>query len=68
MKPTFFGGHNWQPMSFNPDTGLVYIPAQEVLGAYTEARPGLQGVAGPREFNVGTDFNVFAAFERVLPR
>jgi len=20
------GGHNWQPMSFNPGTGLVYIP------------------------------------------
>ncbi|MBT4522711.1 MAG: PQQ-dependent dehydrogenase, methanol/ethanol family [Halieaceae bacterium] len=23
------GAHNWQPMSFNPDTGLVYIPAME---------------------------------------
>ena len=22
------GGHNWQPMAFNPQTGLVYIPAQ----------------------------------------
>ena len=22
------GGHNWYPMSFNPETGLVYIPAQ----------------------------------------
>lgn len=21
------GGHNWAPMSFNPNTGLVYIPA-----------------------------------------
>ena len=21
------GAHNWQPMSFNPETGLVYIPA-----------------------------------------
>jgi len=24
------GGHNWHPMSFSPDTGLVYIPAQEI--------------------------------------
>jgi quinohemoprotein ethanol dehydrogenase len=23
------GGHNWHPMSFNPNTGLVYIPATE---------------------------------------
>ncbi len=23
------GAHNWQPMSFNPDTGLVYIPVKE---------------------------------------
>ncbi|MES1944443.1 putative quinoprotein ethanol dehydrogenase [Salinisphaera sp. PC39] len=28
VTPSPFGGHNWQPMSFNPDTGLVYIPAQ----------------------------------------
>ncbi|MBV9771410.1 MAG: PQQ-dependent dehydrogenase, methanol/ethanol family, partial [Bryobacterales bacterium] len=24
--PTAGGGHNWSPMSFNPSTGLVYIP------------------------------------------
>ena len=24
--PGGFGAHNWQPMSFNPTTGLVYIP------------------------------------------
>jgi mono/diheme cytochrome c family protein len=23
------GAHNWHPMSFSPDTGLVYIPAQQ---------------------------------------
>ena len=23
------GAHNWHPMSFNPQTGLVYIPGQE---------------------------------------
>ena len=27
ISPTVGGGHNWQPMSFNPDAGLVYIPA-----------------------------------------
>ncbi len=29
QQPGPLGGHNWQPMSFDPDTGLVYIPAQE---------------------------------------
>ena len=24
------GAHNWHPMSFNPQTGLVYLPAQGV--------------------------------------
>jgi quinohemoprotein ethanol dehydrogenase len=27
--PSPVGGHNWQPMAFNPQTGLVYIPAIE---------------------------------------
>ncbi|WP_175597079.1 outer membrane protein assembly factor BamB family protein [Peristeroidobacter soli] len=24
--PSAFGMHNWQPMSFSPDTGLMYVP------------------------------------------
>ncbi len=27
--PSSAGGHNWQPMSFNPETGIAYIPARE---------------------------------------
>jgi quinohemoprotein ethanol dehydrogenase len=27
--PTQAGAHNWQPMAFSPQTGLVYIPARE---------------------------------------
>ena len=30
VKPGPLGAHNWQPMAFNPNTGLVYIPAQQV--------------------------------------
>src|SRR6266853_397321 len=30
MMPGPLGAHSWQPMAFNPNTGLVYIPAQEV--------------------------------------
>jgi quinohemoprotein ethanol dehydrogenase len=28
--PGPFGAHNWHPMSFNPQTGLVYLPAQNI--------------------------------------
>lgn len=28
--PNLIGGKNWQPMSFNPKTGLVYIPTNNV--------------------------------------
>jgi len=29
ISPGPDGAHNWHPMSFSPDTGLVYIPAQQ---------------------------------------
>ena len=29
VYPPPSGGHNWQPMSYSPQTGLVYIPAIE---------------------------------------
>ncbi len=29
ILPGPLGGHNWQSMSYNPNTGLVYIPALE---------------------------------------
>ena len=28
--PGPFGASNWHPMSFNPETGLVYLPAQNI--------------------------------------
>lgn len=27
--PSFLGGKNWNPMAYNPDTGLFYVPANE---------------------------------------
>jgi quinohemoprotein ethanol dehydrogenase len=29
MAPTAYGGHNWLPMSYNRETGLVYLPVRE---------------------------------------
>jgi quinohemoprotein ethanol dehydrogenase len=30
VQPSANGAHNWHPMAFNPKTGLVYIPVQEL--------------------------------------
>jgi PQQ-dependent dehydrogenase (methanol/ethanol family) len=29
ILPGPYGGHNWHPMSFSPQTGLVYLPAMD---------------------------------------
>ena len=34
ISPNYDGGHNWHPMAYNPNTGLVYIPAREVVARY----------------------------------
>ena len=44
--PGPLGGHNWHPMAFNQETGLVYIPAQTNRFLFStpddfKARPGL---------------------------
>ncbi len=34
--PSPFGIHNWHAMSFNPNTGLTYIPVMELPGMFTD--------------------------------
>lgn len=48
--PTGGGAHNWSPMSFNPTTGLVYIPASYMPFPYqaaAELKPGSTGYVRP---------------------
>ncbi len=33
--PSAAGAHNWQPMAYNPSTGLVYIPVLESAAIWT---------------------------------
>ncbi len=51
------GAHNWQPMSFNPNTGLVYIPAVESSFTYVRER-GFK--RQPGFWNMGIDLNARA--------
>jgi alcohol dehydrogenase (cytochrome c) len=54
--PAWVGGKNWQPMSFNPNTGLAYIPAnntcQDMKAVKVQYRRGM--------FYLGNDFSVHA--------
>ncbi len=45
VNPSPLGGHNWQAMAFNPQTRLVYIPANEAPFLY-QAESGFQLVLG----------------------
>jgi alcohol dehydrogenase (cytochrome c)/quinohemoprotein ethanol dehydrogenase len=49
------GAHNWHPMAFNPQTGLVYIPVQVLSFPYA-----LAGSFGPvpMGYNFGVDLTL----------
>ena len=40
MFPSPAGAHNWMPMSFSPQTGLVYIPYMQLGLRYEKKKPG----------------------------
>jgi quinohemoprotein ethanol dehydrogenase len=72
MFPSSFGAHNWQPQSFSPLTGLVYIPAQEVPGVYGTDdkfayKPGQWNTATNTDLNtLPTDPKAKAAMKNAL--
>jgi PQQ-dependent dehydrogenase (methanol/ethanol family) len=58
LSPSVGGGHNWNPMSFNPQTGLVYIPATNSGRVYSKAQnfvynPGTEAFTGTGSFQTG---------------
>ncbi|HLF09757.1 MAG TPA: PQQ-dependent dehydrogenase, methanol/ethanol family [Gammaproteobacteria bacterium] len=57
IQPGPGGAHNWQPMSYNPETGLVYIPASE--GGFVYANdPQFKFL--PRAWNLGVSIGTNA--------
>ncbi|MGJ8669633.1 MAG: PQQ-dependent dehydrogenase, methanol/ethanol family [Oceanococcus sp.] len=51
ITPGPIGGHNWHPMSYNPNTGLVYIPAIVTANLYAD---GAAPAVALNLWNVGT--------------
>ena len=56
--PGPYGAHNWHPMSFNPQTGLVYLPAQGVPLNLTPEKTFTQNAPTPGKFGGTTGWNV----------
>jgi len=56
--PGPFGAHNWHPMSFNPQTGLVYLPAQGVPLNLTPEKKFAQNAATPGKFAAAGGWNI----------
>jgi PQQ-dependent dehydrogenase (methanol/ethanol family) len=52
ITPGAVGAHNWSPMSFNPKTGLMYIPASLGTSTTYTVNPEFKYVEGGR--NTGT--------------
>lgn len=46
LWPGFMGAHNWQSMSHNPETGLVYIPYMQQPTRYTVDPDSIAGGVG----------------------
>jgi quinohemoprotein ethanol dehydrogenase len=63
IRPSPLGAHNWQSMSFDPQTGLVYIPVNEIP-FFFKLDPTFR--YQPGTWNVGYDMAVADAFPREM--
>ncbi|MEA2862549.1 MAG: quinohemoprotein ethanol dehydrogenase [Bradyrhizobium sp.] len=65
--PGPYGAHNWHPMSFNPQTGLVYLPAQNVPLNLTPEKSFTQNAVAPGKFASAAGWNVGFLFNATEP-
>ena len=66
--PGPFGAHNWHPMSYNPQTGLVYLPAQGVPLNLTGEKTLTQNANAPFKFGSTTGWNVGFTLNATPPK
>jgi PQQ-dependent dehydrogenase (methanol/ethanol family) len=59
------GAHNWPPMSYNPKTGLVYIPEMSFPVAYHAPVDDMDRLPGQGKWNLG--FNTRAMAPPPIP-
>jgi quinohemoprotein ethanol dehydrogenase len=66
--PGPYGAHNWHPMSYNPQTGLVYLPAQGVPLNLTGEKTLTQNAPAPFKFGGTTGWNVGFTLNATPPK
>jgi quinohemoprotein ethanol dehydrogenase len=66
--PSAYGAHNWHPMSFNPVTGLVYIPAQGVPLVQSTDPAWALNAHKPMSTMSGMGWNLGYLFNAVAPQ
>src|SRR5262249_3028908 len=64
VSPDPGGAHNWNPMAFNPATGLVYLPAKNTT-QYVHA-PDPKWKYDARRYNLGADVRYDGPLNRKL--
>jgi quinohemoprotein ethanol dehydrogenase len=64
--PSAYGAHNWHPMSFNPMTGLVYLPVQNIGVNLMDNKNWTFGGNTPGEPHGGLGWNL-AVYANVEP-
>jgi quinohemoprotein ethanol dehydrogenase len=65
--PGPYGAHNWHPMSFNPTTGLVYLPAQNVPIGLMDDKEWKKGAVLDGRTGTGTGWNTGMIINAVPP-
>jgi quinohemoprotein ethanol dehydrogenase len=63
-SPAPQGAHNWNPMAFSPETGLVYLPAK--VGTHALHAPDAEWMYDPNGANLGRDRNYMGPLQAEL--
>ncbi len=63
IRPSSMGAHNWHPMAYSPNTGLVYIPAIDGLFKYDDVENYLHKWG---QWNLGVKLEQDAAPNHIL--
>jgi quinohemoprotein ethanol dehydrogenase len=66
--PGPYGAHNWHPMSFNPQTGLVYLPAQGVPLNLTPEKNFKNNAQEPGKFASAAGWNLGFMLDATPPK
>jgi quinohemoprotein ethanol dehydrogenase len=66
ITPDPWGGHSWQSMSYNPQTGLVYIPALHQASKFSDEGVDLESWQAV-DFGGGTGVGLYPADSQPRP-